>query len=308
MASGFYELEGGTQPGLPAAGSGRLWYDTTANQWKVLLSSGANIPLTNINQETEITTISPDDEVLVYDTSAAGFKKMRAANIVPLAVPTRYVTYDEDDFVGSVTASKLQWVATTAGTGASAQIGSYGVNGTERAYGVAQIDTGTTATGRCTFTRMLNLVQLGYAAYDQVWRVAMEEVSSGTDRFLTHIGFIDNTGAGEHTDGAYFRCVDNVNSGNWQCVCREAAIETVVNTTVSPNTNYNIFRININTAGTSVEFYINDVLVATIATNIPTTAGAFTGIGVKIEKTVGTTQRNLSIDYHTMKVEWSGGR
>jgi hypothetical protein len=311
MASGFYEIEGGTQPATPAAGFARIWYDTTAGQWKVLLPSGANTPISNIVGETELTIPAPEDVILVYDVSAGAFRKMRCDNLAPTSIQNRFLTFDEDEFAGTTTGGKLDWNMAVAGTGASGQNGTYGVNGTERAMGVLQIDTGTTATGRAALNRMVNQVQLGYCAFEQVWRQAIEVLSNATERFIVTTGFADNSAInGEPTDGVYFRYSDNVNSGNWQCCTRNggALNETIVNTTVAASTNYSIFRINVNEAATSAEFYINDVLVGTITTNIPSTAGNFTGILTKIEKTVGLTQRNLSIDYFTQKAQWTTAR
>jgi hypothetical protein len=149
---------------------------------------------------------------------------------------------------------------------------------------------------------------MGYCSFDQRWRIALEELSTPTDRFLCHIGFIDNSGAGEHTDGVYFRYSDNLNSGQWQCVCREGNIESSVDTNVPANTIYNVFRIFVNESATEARFFINGNLVATINTNLPSTQGNFTGIGVKIEKLTGTTERFLSIDYFKQICIWSSER
>jgi hypothetical protein len=315
MASGFYEIEGGTQPALPAAGFGRIWYDTVAQRWKVLLSDGSNttIETLNITGQTLLADLALNDEYLIYDVSAAAFRKVRAQDSTPLAIENRFITYDEDEFAGTSSAGKLNWTATAAGTAASAQTGTYGVNGTERAFGVLQLDTGSTATGRVALNRLAAQVQLGYATVQQDWRLALEALSTGTERFLVTFGFISNTGAGttlpdDHTHGVFFRYRDDLNGGQWQCVCRQANIQTVVDTTVAANTQYNRFRIVINEAGTEALFYIGGNLVGTITTNIPTTGGNLVTIGCKIEKTIGTTQRNLSIDYFTQRIIWPSGR
>mgnify|MGYP002777140876 CR=1 FL=1 len=308
MASGFYEIEGGTQPALPTGQSVRIWKDSTDNQLKVLFPDGRNVKLSDIVSETEILNIKPNTQILVYDADTQSFRKVSGINFSPLAVQNRFATYDEDEFAGTTTAGKLNWNVNTNGTNASGQSGTYGVNGSERAYGVLQLDTGTTSAGRATLNRLINQVQIGYAYYEQVWRLALEALSTGAERFLVTFGFIDNTGAGDHSDGVYFRYSDNLNGGQWQCVARQAGVEAVVNTSVAANTIYNIFKIEINTTGTQADFYINDVLVASLTSNLPTTQGQFTGIGAKIEKSIGTTQRNLSIDYYTQKVLWNIGR
>ena len=308
MSSGFYEIEGGTQPSLPTGNFVRIWKDNADNSLKILRPDGVSVKVSDITSETLKNVILPADELLVYDAALNQFRKMQAREITPLAVQTRYITFDEDDFLAATTAGKLGWVVTASGTGASGQLGTYGVNGTERALGVIQLDTGTTATGRATLNRSVNQIQVGYCDFEQVWRLAVEELSTSVERFLITFGFIDNTGVGDHNDGVYFRYRDDLNNGQWQCVSREGGIETVVNTSVAVNTNFNIFRIEINATGSQALFYINDVLVGTILTNIPSTAGALTGIGAKIEKSVGIIQRNMSIDYYTQKSEWPTGR
>lgn len=308
MSSGFIEIEGGTQPALPSSGKARLWFNTATNRQEVLLSDGTSIPLSDIVSETENQVLGPNDSFLVYDAENSTYRKITGKNLSPLAIQNRYLTYDEDEFLGTTSNGKLNWTASVSGTGASAQAGSYGVNGTERALGVLQLDTGITATGRAYLNRAIGLLQMGYCSFDQTWRLAVEELSDATNRFQVAFGFHDNSGAGEATDGVYFRYKDDVNSGQWQCVCREGSIETVVNTSVTVNTIYNRFRIVVNETATEALFYINDVLVATILTNLPSTGGALTGIACKIEKFLGTTQRNISIDYFTQKCEWSTGR
>lgn len=306
--SGFYELEGGDQPALPTGQNVRIWKDQTTDRLMVLKPDGSNTPLSDIVSETELSQIKPDDLILVYDSVSETLKKITGSNLSPLAVQTRYVTYDEDDFITNAATGKLGWTATVSGTGASGQAGTYGVNGIEKALGVVQLDTGTTAAGRATLQRAINQVQLGYCSFEQVWRLAVEDLSTALERFLVTMGFIDNTGAGDHVDGVYFRYRDDLNGGQWQCVCRDTSVETVVNTSVVVNTSFNIFKIMINENATEAKFYINDTLVATINSNIPSTSGVFTGIGAKIEKSVGTTQRNMSIDYFTQKAVWSNGR
>jgi hypothetical protein len=308
MSSGFIEIEGGSQPSLPTGDFIRIWKDNADNSVKILKPNGRNVKISDITSEPIKNEIQPDDEILIYDITNNAFRKMKAKDIAINAVSIDRVSYEDDDFTTEGTDAKLNWRISTNGTGASVQPSSYGLNGTERVYGVLQIDTGTTSNGRCTLYRLLNRIQMGYCSFDQTWRLAVEELSTPTDRFLCHFGFIDNLGTGEHTDGVYFRYSDNLNLGRWQCVCREGNIETSVNTNIAANTNYNVFRIIINENATQATFFINGDLVATINTNLPSTQGNFTGIGIKIEKQLGTTERFLSIDYFKQICVWSSER
>ena len=58
---------------------------------------------------------------------------------------------------------------------------------------------------------------------------------------------------------------------NWQCITHNGTTQTITNTSVPCLANtYNIFEIEINSDGTEVRFWIDNVLVATHTTNIPT--------------------------------------
>jgi len=96
----------------------------------------------------------------------------------------------------------------------------------------------------------------------------------------------------------FFRHCDNVNSDQWQCVSQRSAAETVVNTTIAANTNENTFRIVINAAATSITFYINGVAQTAITTNINTSDNFVPMVSIK--KSVGTTARQVSVDYIKM--------
>jgi hypothetical protein len=262
-----------------------------------------------------IITILPESRVRVILTDKTTATGVWTTDSNPISIDAEYLSIQEDDFTGTTAASRQDWTVTAAGTGASGQPGTYGVNSTERAFGVIQIDTGTTGTGRATLNRLVNQVQLGYYSITQEWRLAPEALSTATQRFMVTFGFIDNTGAmistatgADHTDGVFFKYRDDLNSGQWICACRQGGTETAVNTTVAAATSYSRFRIEINETASQALFYINNNLVATISTNLPATTGQLTGIGAKIEKTTGLTQANLAIDYFYQRSAWSTGR
>jgi hypothetical protein len=309
MPSGFYELEGGSQPGLPTGDFIRLWKDNSDNSPKILFPDGRNIKLSDINSEEEIEIIKPNDLILIYDSVANTFRKIKGSNISPQSVQTRFVTYDEDDFISTLNSGKLGWTATINGSGATITSSSFGQNGTLRALGVFACSTGTTATGRSTLNRGVNTFTFGYCSFIQTWRLALSELSDSTNRFRVDVGFIDVTAAGEQTDGVYFRYSDLNSGGNWECVTRENSVETVVDSGVpATDTSFNIFKIEVNESGDEANFFINDTLVGTITSNIPKTPGRETGIGAKIEKSVGALARILYIDYFSQKGIWSNGR
>jgi hypothetical protein len=211
------------------------------------------------------------------------------------------VSYEENDFVCAVN-PPYGWILSASGTGASGAPGTYGMDSTQRAIGVYQIDTGSLSTGRAgaLFAAAATVVFNGnYCTNEVTFRLALEQLSTAAQTFTAYVGFIDNTGSsGDMTHAIYFRYTNAVNAGKWECVVRKFSSESAADTGVTASTNYATFRILVNAAGTSAGFYINGTLVGTLATaNIPTASS----IGFKIQKTVGATQSNMSVDYFSRK-------
>lgn len=137
-------------------------------------------------------------------------------------------------------------------------------------------------------------------------RNSVSEASNGTHRFVTQFGLTTILGSLDQNDGCYFRYVDNVNSGNFQCVTASGGTRTTTNTSTAGSTgSYRPFRIEINSTATEVKFYINDALVATHTTNIP----AF-GLRIfyAIQKTVGNAARYLYSDYYSTLITTTTAR
>lgn len=105
------------------------------------------------------------------------------------------------------------------------------------------------------------------------WYSKLGILSNGTNGYVCRIGFGD-AGTGSVANGMYFQYTDIFNSGNWQLENGQASSYTTVNTTTAADTNWHIFKIVINAAGTSVAFYIDGVEVTNspLTTKIPTLA------------------------------------
>jgi hypothetical protein len=204
------------------------------------------------------------------------------------------------DFIQSTLGDLL---ATISGTGASAQVGTYGINSSENCQGVLQADTGTTAAGRAG---------VGSASVNHMWnrsglnwyfgaRLALELLSvNGVDAFTVRAGFGNTipTLAGDSINGAYFRYNDAVNGGRWECVSAKGGAAATIDSGVVADINYSVFEIEMNDV--AIYFYINGVLVATQTNplHIPNLPSETFGFGWKIEKSVGLNQRNLSADWY----------
>lgn len=192
----------------------------------------------------------------------------------------------------------LAWNGSTAGTGAARTTGSaFAV--AENTVGLVICTTGSTNTGRAS----------NYDGDESLWfangwtwmletRVCVDTLASVAEDYAVYVGFVDNnTVATEANDGAYFKYV-RATSTNWQVSTVNNGTRTNTTTSVAPTGNVmQVLRIDVNEAGTAVEFRIDGTLVATHTANIPSASGRSTGIGQKIVKSAGTLARTLYIDY-----------
>lgn len=196
-----------------------------------------------------------------------------------------------------------------SGTGAGLSSDNYGVDTTENAMGVLYLSTGTDTTGRNALEKNTfnDTFVFGIGSLKLRKRCSLRNLSDGTDTYTVYIGFGDNAGSGDMTDGAYFRYTHSVNSGKWEAVTAQGGTRTATDTTVTADTTYHIFEIRVNQAGTSVGFYIDGVLKATNTTNIPG-AGQYTGHVLKIEKSAGTNARKVYEDWYDLLITRTSAR
>lgn len=188
---------------------------------------------------------------------------------------------------------------------------------------VATIGTGTitafattTETGLSLGTGTTDAVS-GYYAYGSVSsvvfglniyrfesRLLIPTLATAGENFVVKNGFYDGFNTANTTDGAYFLAdtqgtsTGSAASGNWQIVTTSNSVRTFTTTSIAiSTTTYSKFRIDVNAAGTSVKFYIDNTLVGTHTTNIPTGSARATGAGAMILKSVGTSARTVNVDY-----------
>jgi hypothetical protein len=173
--------------------------------------------------------------------------------------------------------------------------------------GIIRSATGTAATGRAAATSGANAVRFGSGEWRYKAWVRVPVLSTSAERFSVRIGFID-LATGDSADGAYFEYDESV-SANWRCKTANNSTRTTVDSGVPVAANVWIkLEVWVNAAGTEVDFFINGTLVATITTNIPTSAGRETGWGWLILKSVGTTARHFDVDYQKVRHEPSPER
>lgn len=241
---------------------------------------------------TPIFLLPNDFALYIYDTTDSRWELVGASRGVGLN--EQFDGYD--DFLATTGA----YGTTVSGTAASGQTGTYLVNSTERPVGVFQVDTGTTATGRAYIGASSNnsiVPAQGAALF--LTRLAVEALSDGTQRYQIFAGFHDAQGGTDVTDGIYWAYRDDVNAA-WLRGSAAASARTQTASGATVDTNYIWLGIFINPGWTRADyFYSTDSSAWTIdgsnSTNMPSST-QLVSLAAGINKTVGTTQRNLSID------------
>jgi len=172
---------------------------------------------------------------------------------------------------------------------------------TENNVGVIGLYTGTSTSGRAGLITHTDGIDFGNNSWIFETRMGLDKTSDATDTFTTRFGFMDSVAA-EPTDGAYFRYTHGTNSGRWQAVTRSNSVETATDTGITATAlvsgkTFQRFRVEVNSAGTSVVFKINGSTVATNTTNIPTGTSRLFGLGYSQIKSAGTNSRPFFVDY-----------
>lgn len=215
--------------------------------------------------------------------------------------PGRFYAFHDLTHAG---AAGTAWNATTAGTSAVWT----NVAPLDGGVGWARADLGTTATGRAAFASIsFTTLQFSLGRARFATRVRVAQLSDATNTWTFRAGFIDSVTA-ESTDGAFFRYTHSVAGGAFQAVTRSnnAETATATGTTVATGTTY-VLEVDVNAAGTSVEFRINGAVVATHTTNIPVAVGRETGFGVYCQRSVGTAAlQSAVLDYLLVEQYFSG--
>lgn len=165
--------------------------------------------------------------------------------------------------------------------------------------GVWILSTGTTATGRVFLISGSNTGwHLGRGGITRVgtWLKIGPNLSTGAQRYTLRAGLFSIALPNVVVNGVGFEYDDSQNGGRWQAITHDG-VETSTDTgiTVAADTWYYL-EAEINSDGTSVDFLIDNVLVATNTTNIPLGTGFRMFYNTHIMKLIGTTARTAVID------------
>lgn len=211
--------------------------------------------------------------------------------------PLQY-QYDYDDFTGGLNNSKLNWNISAGG--------SFGVASSTAQNPGALFNQVNSAFNSGNINSQKAYL-LGGGPYVQTWVSSLNILSNANNRYQCAYGFRDQLGATNTPNNAVeFQYSDNVNSGKWVCyTVSGGGTPTTNDSGVVADTNYHRFTIKVNAAATSVQFFIDGVLVATNTTHIPTVAMSANAnvynTGTYVAATAGAGYvLDLFIQYHSM--------
>jgi hypothetical protein len=242
---------------------------------------------------------------LAVDGTGVKFPTVDAVNSLSMIDRGKRMVSFFTDFIGvSTTFDGLYNGGGNGGSLSHTGKGSFPTNSPNQ-QGFALYTTGTTTTTGYAFHLSSNVTTLlfGNGAWNYESYAMYANLSTLTERFRTQHGFATTTNNNIEPDGAFITYDEGgvtngtIASPNFQCVTVSNSVRTLTTTTfpVVAQTWYKM-RVQVNAAGTSVAFYINDTLVATHTTNIPT-GTRYVSVKQIIAKATGLTARLMYSDY-----------
>jgi hypothetical protein len=170
--------------------------------------------------------------------------------------------------------------------------------------GIWGLRTGTTAAGRVFIIGRVGSYNIGVGGITRVgtWVRAPATLSDAVEEYVLRSGFFSISLPNTIDFGVGFEYQFDQNGGRWQGITdatAESSLDTAI--TVVVDTWY-FLELEINTDATSVEFFIDQASVGTlaVAANIPQGTGFNNFYNTHIMKLAGTTSRDFFVDaYYT---------
>ncbi|MGG6283678.1 hypothetical protein ACQ4M3_19025 [Leptolyngbya sp. AN03gr2] len=203
-----------------------------------------------------------------------------------------------EHFLGAVTGGHFGFTNAATNSGSSSSIA-----GTQLTPGLAQLSTGSTnAAGTASLRTSTNSILFGAATYSLRQVVRIVTLPTATENFSARFGFSSATNATPPNNGINF--VADLSSPNWVVRTARNGTATTLDTGVPVSTNWVVLDYEVNKLGTEVRLFIDNNLVATVTTNIPTLVGQEVGIMQGILKSVGTASRTVQVDYVRLRTDF----
>lgn len=170
--------------------------------------------------------------------------------------------------------------------------------------GVYKMVTGTDTTGLANISGNVSSPNVlfiggGLTVFETI--IKLSALSDGTNTYTVAVGVSGTQASVLPANCIQWRYTHGTNSGNWTLVSVKASSATSVDSGVPATTNFTRLSWVLNSAGTSIQGYVNGVASGSaITTNIPVLG---TTLDWVIVKSAGTTSRTLSLDAYKFWVK-----
>jgi hypothetical protein len=249
--------------------------------------------------------LTPGDTAqFIYDSTASRWVLIATSKADGFGQFTNFTDFNN---------SRGDYEQITSGTGSNIAPAVYLSDATEKPYGVLRNSTGTTTTGKAYIGSPNNnsiVPAQGYALF--LTRIAVDTLSVLAERYQIFAGYHDAPASTNVVDGVYW-LYDEAASANWRIASSAASTASIADASPSLTVDltYIWLGIFINPGWTRADFFsstdsVTWVYGGTRSTNMPT-ATQLVNISVGINKTLGTTSRNLNIDLLTDRYELTRG-
>jgi hypothetical protein len=218
------------------------------------------------------------------------------ASIVPSNLDNARANLEDFVYNGLAARYISLWTNTNSGAGSSVSINT---TSTADHPGILEIRAGTAVTGASLVASAFPASQiiLPTGRWELRQMSFLSALSTAAVAYTARFGLGDQTVSSDVTDGVYFEYTHSLNGGNWTCCTASNSVRTKVDSLVPADTNWHEFAI-LGTADDEAAFYIDGVLVATIAATMPSGAARATSIAVgQMLKSAGAVTRSLFVDY-----------
>jgi hypothetical protein len=156
---------------------------------------------------------------------------------------------------------------------------------------------GTTSTGTSGAAGLAGSISLLFSSWNRLsiaYRFKLNTLADGTNSYRVFLGFNHSTSANSTPTTRSAGFFYSNATANWQAYTYNGSVGTTTDTGIAAVAgSFNTFLVRANGTN-SVEFLINNVLVATQTTNIPSAAVC---PYFSLLKTAGTTARDFHVDW-----------
>lgn len=309
---------------LTAFGKIKYLIDNIATTYQAILTDVTfgtfSTALTDKTTPVDADTINISDSADSNKAKKLSFANLKAwiLSFVPTVITSETGIYYFNDFLGVFTTSTNDGnISSDANVGQTTTA----LNSDANKQGFANVNTTTATAGYGNIyightTTPNFILGGGVTIYETlIW---LPNLSTSGERFSCLIGFSSGVANqnNSHNNIAFLYDEGNIAFGggggasaNWRAVTIDSTYQTFTDTGVAVNAATFIkLRIVVNANASSVEFFIDNTLVATHTTNIPSGNTKRLNVRNYIQKSVGYTQRLLILDYVKLQQTFTTAR